>query len=531
MTSVEQLRAWIDEPEGERLEFKSAKRNYHFGKLLDYCVALANEGGGKIILGVTDARPRTVVGTEAFAEPGRVSAGIHQKLNHRVSIEEMALDGRRVLVAHVPSRLPGTAWHHDGRYLRRAGDDLVPIPPEELQQMLAEGGPDFSATPSEASLSDLDGDAVEAFRSRWARKTSKPELLRTSTEQLLTDAELIFDGRITIAALVLFGSREALGRYLAQAEIVFEYRSSEASGPAQDRLDLRQGFFSVYDELWQKINVRNDRQSYQDGLFRYDIATFDEIAVREALLNAVAHRDYQLGGSIFVHQYPRRLEIVSPGGFPVGITPDNILDQQNPRNRRIAEALARCGLIERSRQSKPLPDFMGSSDHEVRLTLQGTVQDPAFIRYLEQVGTERLATFSTYDFLALDALRRKQPLSDVMRQRLPALVENGLVEKLGRGRGVRYILSRSMYGALGRSGTYTRERGLAHETNKELLLKHIRDNDEKGSALSVLCQVLPDLPERQVQSLLQELRSEGKVSLEGQRRWARWHLPDTKNDS
>ena len=542
MTSVEQLRAWIDEPEGERLEFKSAKRNYHFGKLLDYCVALANEGGGKIILGVTDARPRTVVGTEAFAEPGRTSAGIHQRLNHRVPIEEMALDGSRVLVAHVPSRLPGTAWHHDGRYLRRAGDDLVPIPPEELQQMLAEGGPDFSATPSEASLSDLDGDAVEAFRSRWARKTSKPELLRTSTEQLLTDAELIFDGRITIAALVLFGSREALGRYLAQAEIVFEYRSSEASGPAQDRLDLRQGFFSVYDELWQKINVRNDRQSYQDGLFRYDIATFDEIAVREALLNAVAHRDYQLGGSIFVHQYPRRLEIVSPGGFPVGITPDNILDQQNPRNRRIAEALARCGLIERSgqgmnlmvenaiRQSKPLPDFMGSSDHEVRLTLQGTVQDPAFIRYLEQVGTERLATFSTYDFLALDALRRKQRLSDDMRQRLPALVENGLVEKLGRGRGVRYILSRSMYGALGRSGTYTRERGLAHETNKELLLKHIHDNDAQGSALSVLCQVLPDLPARQVQSLLQELRSEEKVSLKGQRRWARWHLPDAKND-
>ena len=158
------------------------------------------------------------------------------------------------------------------------------------------------------------------------------------------------------------------------------------------------------------------------------------------------------------------------------------------------------------------------------------MQDPAFICYLEQVGAERLATFSTYDFLALDALRRKQPPSDDMRQRLPALVENGLVEKLGRGRGVRYILSRSMYGALGRSGTYTRERGLAHETNKELLLKHIHDNDAQGSALSVLCQVLPDLPARQVQSLLQELRSEEKVSLKGQRRWARWHLPDAKND-
>ena len=77
---------------------------------------------------------------------------------------------------------------------------------------------------------------------------------------------------------------------------------------------------------------------------------FDEVAVREALLNAITHRDYRLGGSIFVRQYPQRMEIVSPGGFPPGITPLNVLDQQNPRNRRLAEAFAKCGLIERSGQ-------------------------------------------------------------------------------------------------------------------------------------------------------------------------------------
>jgi ATP-dependent DNA helicase RecG len=92
--------------------------------------------------------------------------------------------------------------------------------------------------------------------------------------------------------------------------------------------------------------------------------------VREALLNAVAHRDYRLGGSVFVRQYARRLELVSPGGFPPGITTENIVDQQNPRNRRLAEALAQGGLIERSgqgmnlmveraiRQSKALPSFV-----------------------------------------------------------------------------------------------------------------------------------------------------------------------------
>ena len=98
-----------------------------------------------------------------------------------------------------------------------------------------------------------------------------------------------------------------------------------------------------------------------------DLPTFAEVPVREALLNAVAHRDYRLGGSIFVRQFSKRLEVISPGGLPPGITPENIIDQQNPRNRRLAEALARCGLIERSgqglnlmvesavRQGKPCP--------------------------------------------------------------------------------------------------------------------------------------------------------------------------------
>src|SRR5579885_3106814 len=108
----------------------------------------------------------------------------------------------------------------------------------------------------------------------------------------------------------------------AQAELVFEYRSSEASGPAADREEYREGFFLWHDAIWNKINLRNDRQSYQDGLFRVELPTFDEVSVREALLNAVAHRDYRLGGSVFVRQYPQRLEVVSPGGLPPGVTPE-----------------------------------------------------------------------------------------------------------------------------------------------------------------------------------------------------------------
>ena len=352
--------------------------------------------------------------------------------------------------------------------------------------------------------------------------------------KLLTDAELLLDGVPTHAALVLFGRRQSLGKQLPQAELIFEYRSDEANLNFQQREEFREGFFRYYERLWQFVNSRNDLQHYQDGFFRWEIPTFDEQVVREAILNAVSHRDYRLGGSVFVRQFPRRMDIVSPGGFPPGITPANILDRQNPRNRRIAEAFARCGLIERSgqgvdrmvaqsiKQSKPLPDFSDSDDYQVALVLRGEVQDPAFVRFLEKLGQERLRSFGTQDFLVLDHVRRDRRIPKVLSDRVEGLLEVGVIERVGRGRGARLMLSRALYAAMGATGAYTRKKGLDHETNKALLLKHLYDSRGQGCPLSELQQVLPALSDRQVQRLLRELLSDGKVELRGLRRWARW---------
>jgi ATP-dependent DNA helicase RecG len=540
-TTRAQLDQWLAEPEGLRLEFKEAKQRYDFEKLLKYCVALANEGGGTIVLGVTDQRPRRIVGTQAFEDPGRTEAGLHQRLGHRIPVEELRLPEGRVLVVHVPTRLPGTAWNLDGRYFKRAGDDLAHLADHELRSLFAEAGPDFSAQPCPgATLADLEPASLALFRERWARKSGDPRKRELSDQQTLRDAELLVDGdQVSYAALILFGTRSGLTRYLAQAELVFEYRATEAAGPAADREEYRAGFFAWQDALWKKINLRNDRQSFQDDFFRMDLPTFDEVPVREAILNAVAHRDYRLGGSVFVRQFSRRLEVVSPGGLPPGITPENIIDQQNPRNRRLAEALARCGLIERSgqglnlmtesavRQGKPLPSFAGTAAHEVRLTLEGGVRNPAFVRFIERLGNDRLSGFSTLDYLALERLEQGRPLSPDLQDRLPALVEVGAVEVIGRGKNPKYILAAALYASLGSKGVYTRKRGLDHDTNKALLLKHLRDQGGEGAPLSELRQVLPSLPERGVQLLLDELRSEGLIRVHGQRRWARWHLSDS----
>jgi ATP-dependent DNA helicase RecG len=535
MTTADHFLAYLASPEGAHLEFKEAQNRFSFDDLVRYCVAIANEGGGQIILGVTNQRPRTVVGTAAFTEPGDTEHAVFDRIGQRVTIEEYTHEARRVLIVHVPGRRPGIAWSERGTFWRRAGEALVPMTDEDLRAIHAEAPMDFSAERvTGAILTDLDVGALQEFRRRWARRAGDPRIEVWSDEDTLRNAELVQDGQLTNAALLLFGTREVLTRHLPQAEIIFEYRSTEVAGPAQDRAEHREGFLLFHDQLWNRINLRNDRQSFQDGFFRTEIPTFDELAIREAVLNAFCHRDYQLGGSTFIRQLPQRIELVNPGGFPAGVTADNLLDAQNPRNRRLAEALARCGLVERAgqgmnlmfersvRQSKPLPDFTGSTAYEVRLTLRGAVTNPAFLRFLERVGEATLAAIDTRDLLVLDCLQREAAVPDGLRPRLARLIQLGVVESVGRGRGTRYLLSRRLYAALGQRGAYTRRRGLDREQNKALLLQHLRDAGEPGSPLGELHQVLPALSRGQVRGLLRELLREGRVRLAGERRGARW---------
>ncbi|MCK9623010.1 MAG: ATP-binding protein, partial [Methylobacter sp.] len=128
MTSMDQLNRWLaGARENEHLEFKEAKQQYDTTKLFRYCVALANEGGGHLVLGVSDKPPRRVVGTQAFQNSGEIKARILNALRFRVEITELIHPDGRVLVFEIPPRPVGTPLHHDGAYLMRAGEELVPM--------------------------------------------------------------------------------------------------------------------------------------------------------------------------------------------------------------------------------------------------------------------------------------------------------------------------------------------------------------------------------------------------------------------
>ena len=166
--SVEEL---LNAPEGEHYQFKEAKSRFDFAEAVKYCCALSNCGGGKFVLGITDIRPRKVIGSEAFEQPERTRKGLIDKLHVRVDFQLYEHEAKRVLVFEIAGRPTGLPVQVDGIAWWYVSDSLVPMPQEVMRDIYFEAGHDFSSDvcPS-ATIQDLDANAIEAFRAAWIEK-------------------------------------------------------------------------------------------------------------------------------------------------------------------------------------------------------------------------------------------------------------------------------------------------------------------------------------------------------------------------
>lgn len=531
--SVDTLTRWIEGKEDEHCEFKEAKYAYDSHDLTDYCIALANEGGGCFILGITNIKPRSIVGSQAFLNLDDVKFQLLQRIHIRIDATTQFIEQKRIVIFLIPPRPIGTPLQYRGRYLMRSGESLVSMTPEQLKTIFSEGQPDFSAKICQhATIDDLEPKAISILREKWAIKSKNENYLKRDDKEILQDAELMnSESEITYAALVLFGKLKALGKFLPNAEFIYEYRNNLASIQYQQRKEFRYGFLLYHDELWQEINLRNEVQQVRHGLFIENVKDFNEEVVREGLLNAVCHRDYSRGESVFIRQYPKLLEIESPGRFPLGITPENIIDRQNPRNRRVAETFQKCGLVERSGQGadkifrlmleegKSRPDYSKSDDYRVLLKLTSEIKDKQFLEFLDKVGQETLKSWSVHDLILLDDIRqgKVRKADDKIHQ----FIEQGIVEKVGsRGKSTRYILSKRFYSFLDERGSYTREKGLDRGTNKELIIAHL--NNYGFGRIKEFERMFPNLNRDQIHSLLKELKLSGKIRYTGKKRTGYW---------
>lgn len=538
MTTLEEFNDWLRKPEDCNLEFKAAKNRFSDNKdLPDYCAALSNEGGGKLILGV-DPKGK-VVGTTAFHSTyNKLSHELLNKIKIRVDVEELYHHDGRVLIFHIPPHPQGRPIKSTGSYTypMRAGESLTEMDETTLKSILNETTPDFSnQIVNGLSLLDLDERAIENFRKRWAQKARREDYLKFSDEKMLCAIGLLTDKGLNCACLILFGKKEKIDELIPCSEIVFEWRQDARKISHDFRINWREPFFKIYDEVWEAINARNLRIPFQEGLFQREIYAFSEKPVREALLNAVAHRDYTINSqSIFIKASPEEFIIESPGGFPPGITLENILYKTSWRNRSIVETFEKAGLAERSgqgmddifestiKEGKGMPDLSESDTHSVRLRIPAQVKDKGFIFFLEKLARSRHKILSFEEIYELEKIREHQMVPKLKYTR--EFLELGIIEPVGRTRGMKYILSHKYYVREGKVGIHTRLTGLSRDQKKELILNHLRKN-KKGITKDFL-DAFRDLKQQDLNNLLQELKRAGKVIHEGPRRSGYWALKE-----
>lgn len=536
MTTVEKLNNWLKQFEGRFLEFKTAKNSFsHDRALPDYCAAISNEGGGKLILGVSP--DRKVSGTKAFMNTyNKLSHDLFAKLKIRIDVEELHHPKGRVLIFHIPGHPPGQPVKSTGKYTypMRAGESLVEMDTMTLRRILNETEPDFSSQiVSGLTVAGLNQKAMENFKKRWAQKANRREYLTFTYEKMLRSIGVLTDEGLNYASLVLFGQKEKIDSFLPGSEIIFEWRQDPRKVSHDFRINWREPFFKIYDDVWKSINARNLRIPFQEGLFQREVYAFSEKPVREALLNAVAHRNYSISSqSIFIKASPEEFVIESPGGFPPGITLDNILYTTCWRNRRIAETFEKAGLVERSgqgmddifsttiKEGKGLPDLSESDAFSVRLKIPVQIKDKNFIFFLEKVTNAKQILFSFEEIYALEKIREQKVVDDpTFRKKMLGL---GVIEKVGRTRGATYILSHKYYVHEGKPGLHTRLSGIPRDKQKELIIKHIEKN--KKGYMKDFRDIFPELKPMDISNLLRELRAVGKIVHEGSRNKGYWKL-------
>jgi ATP-dependent DNA helicase RecG len=380
-TTVEELERLMTSPsEDEHLEFKEAKNQYDTTKLFRYCVALANERGGKLILGVTDKRPRQVVGTQAFLNTEEIKARLVELFNLRIELETIRHPDGRVLIFHVPSRPVGFALNYEGAYWMRAGESLVPMTYDQLKRITEEGSPDLV---DRVALGGLSGDAVVSLldtQSYFDLIRQPYPTRRESVLERFADEKLIHERggqyEVTNLGALLFAKNlrdfDLLARK-APRVIVFEGKGKFVI--RSDHTPVK-GYATGFESLIDYVNGHLPSNEVIGTALRQTTRMFPEIAVRELVANALIHQDFnQTGISVTIEIYSDRMEVTSPG--QPHLSTERFIDGYQSRNEKLAGLMRRLRICEEQgsgvdkvidsveRFQLPAPDFRVTETHTV----------------------------------------------------------------------------------------------------------------------------------------------------------------------
>jgi ATP-dependent DNA helicase RecG len=348
--TADQIDIWRQTPlEHGRLEFKEAKSQYDYRKLCQYCVAIANEGGGFLVLGITDQTPRKVVGTQACSDITGQAQKLFESLGFRVDVEEVQHPNGRVVVFDIPTRPRGTAYHLDGAYLMRSGASLVPMSEDQLRRVFSEGKPDWVEEHTKSNLSAQD--VVELLDSQGFFELLKIPypteqsgvLERLERERLVDRVDRSYAIR-RIGALLLAKRLEDFPELARKAPRVVVYTGTSKLETRLDQIGAK-GYSVGFQGLIRFIMALLPQNEIIRDALRAEVKLVPEVVIRELVANALIHQDLSVGGtSVMIEIYSNRLEISNPGEPVVPV--ERFIDGYQSRNERLASLMRRMGICE-----------------------------------------------------------------------------------------------------------------------------------------------------------------------------------------
>lgn len=549
------LLALIDRGETLNVEFKGEERgSFNDRDLVEAVVCLANRVGAEpawLLVGVEDdgrvtgARPRHGETTDQHRLAALISGRTRPALATRVDV--VPTNGQVVVVIEVPAQQQ-TVGTSDGVFLRRSigGDGrpaCVPMDGYAMQSLSADRGlldPSAQVVVA-ARWEDLDPLEFERFRRsvRERRGRSDESLLSLSDLELAKALGVVEANgsvrSVRLAALLLFGKEDSLRRHVPSHESAFQV----LRGLDVEINDfLRWPLLRVMEEMEVRIRARNGEQELMVGMLRVGVPDYPERALREALANALIHRDYQRLGAVHFQWHTDRIEISSPGGFPEGVRLDNLLvTAPRPRNPLLADSFKRAGIVERTargidtifyeqlRNGRPAPSYARSDTSSVCVLIPGGTANLDFVRLLvTEAQAGRVLPLD--ELLILNSLWQERSLSTENAARLTQkpegetrgtfhrLVEAGLVEERGQKKGRTWHLSAAAYRALGDKAAYVRQRGFEPLQQEQMLLQYVEKHGRiTRREAADLCRISGP----QAYRLLNRLAGRGLIVREGER--------------
>lgn len=540
----------IPDRESITVEFKSDRQRLRDDDLVLAAVCLANTQGGTIYLGVEKNGDISGLHPEHHDVPGLAALVANRTVPPLgVRVDIIADDGLAVAVIEVPRSMRLVATSSGTLQRRRLKADgapeCVPFLPHEFASRESDLRlVDYSALPVAGSSVD-DLDPTERQRLRQAIETNRGDraLLGLEDRELDGALGLVHDeaGRRvpTVAGLLLIGRESAIRAHLPTHEVAFQVLEGEA---VRVNDFYRLPLVRLFERLEEQFSARVLEREVQAGMFRVPVPNVDRRAFREAVVNALTHRDYTRLGAVHVRWQPEMLTIGNPGGFVEGVSLDNLLVVDPlPRNPRLADAFKRIGLAERTgrgvdlifqgmlRYGRPAPNYGRSNVTAVTVDLSCAEADLDFLALVLQEEQRTRAPMPLDSLIVLAWLRneRRVDVNDIAQaiQRPPAaargvlerLVESGLVEAHGATKGRYYVLGAKVYRSLGRSTDYVRQAGFDRLQQEQMVRRFVQQHGSiRRKDVVDLCHLSPD----QASRLLGRLVSEGALRRHGERKAA-----------